>query len=329
MTHAVKITLVVAAIGAASCKSVTEGSGARIVSVTIATPSVILSQAETQPVAVTIQDADGNTLQNVSGVTWESADNAVVSVTQAGQIRGVGLGGPVNVTVSVEGKSATTSVTVVPARIDITPGTGTLALGGSRQLSGLALDAEGNPISGAGLITWSSSNNAVATVSSTGLLTPVAAGATVISAAVAGRTSQLNIEVGVASQYDGHWAGNSATTGPFPRTFPVAFDVVFGTVRSFSLTFSAGGAGCPLNLVALSAGSVLIVNNAFQLTLEPPPRTGATAASISATFASPSTMTATQTEFRFGAYPGCPVTGGGTTSFITDVGAGTIAAAKQ
>jgi hypothetical protein len=228
----------------------------------------------------------------------------------------------------VEGKRATASVTVIPARVDITPGTATLALGGSRQLTGVAFDFEGNPISSPGVIAWSSNNLNTATISSTGLVSSVAAGNTVIAAAVAGRTATLDLEVGAPSTHDGHWTGLSTTpaVGGGTRTFPIEFDVVFGTVRAFRFSFTTeASATCAASATALSRETASIVNNTFQLPLYPTP---GQPTSVSGTFTSPATMTGTHPTFSFTGLA-CVTPTGTTGNANSLVNPGTIAANRQ
>ena len=72
------------------------------------------------------------------------------------------------------------TVTPVLTTISITPLTATVAPGLTQQLSATALDQNGNSISAT--FAWSSSNTAVATVDSTGLVTAIASGTANITA---------------------------------------------------------------------------------------------------------------------------------------------------
>ena len=321
------IALIAAVLGTAGCEAGTEGSGARIVSVDITTPSLSLSQGESQRIAATIVDADGNTLETVAGVTWASENNSVVSVTQSGEVRGVALGGPVTVTVSVGGKSATTSVTVIPASISFSPPDSTLAVGHTRQLVATLRDVDDAPIASDAVVEWSSSNTNVATIgASSGVITSVASGQTVISAAAAGRTGSFTLYVGVPSVYDGAWAGTSNVFDAVPnRSMTVSFDVMFGQVRNFKLTWINTASACAFTIIALAPPS-LISNAAFVAVAAPPsqPQSTTSAATVLATFTSPTAMTATQSAMSFGALA-CP---GGTGSVPGQVAAGSITALK-
>lgn len=327
MTRAKSVTWIAAALIAASCKAGTDGSGARIVSVEIATPSVVLSQAESRSIGVTIMDADGNTLETVSGVTWTSANNAIVSVTQAGQITGVALGGPVSVTVQVDGRSATASVTVIPGSIAFSPVDSTLALGQTRQLSAALLDNVNAPIASSAPVAWASSNLNVATIgAASGLVTSVASGETVISATAAGRTSNFTLFVGVPSVHDGVWVGTSNVFETVPtRSMSVNFNVMFGQVRNFKLTWVNTAPNCAFTTAALAAPST-ISNNGFVAVAVPPAQAQSAtgSATVIATFTNPTSMTATQSAMSFGGLS-CP---GGSAGVAGQIGAGSITALK-
>jgi len=64
------------------------------------------------------------------------------------------------------GVGAPTSAPPSVFRVIITPDSATITMGGSTQLTAVALDAEGIPLSRA--ISWSSSDGAVASVNNTG-----------------------------------------------------------------------------------------------------------------------------------------------------------------
>lgn len=147
---------------------------------------------------LTIQDADktlalhiGDTV-NVTPVltegfklTWTSSNQSVVTVvpatnTLSAVISAVGEGSA-TITVAVDGKdvTATISVTVVkpdPTLVSIT-GAGTVAIGGTLQLTGAVLPSTANQT-----LVWSSSSVATATVSSSGVVTGVAEGDVTIRA---------------------------------------------------------------------------------------------------------------------------------------------------
>src|SRR5437773_1679333 len=94
----------------------------------------------------------------------------------------------VGFTATSEGKSGTAALTVttVPvASVTVSPATASVPAGQTMQLAATPKDANGNSLSGR-TISWSSGSTAVATVSASGLVTGVAAGAATITATAEG-----------------------------------------------------------------------------------------------------------------------------------------------
>lgn len=129
----------------------------------------------------------------VQGVTfaYASADPAVASVSQAGIVTAAGVG-TARIVVSTSGVSDTVLVTVtqVIASLAITPDTLRLAaVGSTGTVTATARDHNGHPVGGA-VIAYSSTDVAIATVSTTGVVTLVAPGIARITAAAGGRSAQ-------------------------------------------------------------------------------------------------------------------------------------------
>jgi hypothetical protein len=134
----------------------------------------------------------GKTLQLSSPwsgrTTWRSSNTAVATVTDAGLATGMTAG-----TATITAKSgkyrSDTNITVVggtaqPASagmLHVTPAEATVITGGTAQLTAALVDGSGNPVPGA-TYSWSSASAAVATVSSSGLVTGVSAGVVTIRA---------------------------------------------------------------------------------------------------------------------------------------------------
>ena len=97
---------------------------------------------------------------------WSSGNMGVATVDNTGLVTGVGQGSSVITYTTASGCTATATVTVSPS--NIITGTLTVCTGSSTQLAGLGTAAPEN--------TWVSATPGVATVSSNGLVTGVAAG---------------------------------------------------------------------------------------------------------------------------------------------------------
>src|SRR5207249_1942035 len=162
----------------------------------LVTPAVVsvLIGAGVQLTA-TPQDANGNPLSG-RVVNWSTSDAAVASVNSGGLVTGVAAGAA-TVTATSEGHGAPPAirVTSVPvASVSVTPASASLSTGRTTQLTATPRDASGNPLSGRA-VSWTTSNGAVATVSSSGLVTGAAAGSATITATSEGQIGTSAITV--------------------------------------------------------------------------------------------------------------------------------------
>ena len=158
--------------------------------------SSVTAGATTQATAVT-RDANGNVLTG-RAVAWSSSNSAVATVSAAGVVTAVAAGSA-NIIATSEGKSGQAAITVttpiVPvATVTVSLAASSVTAGGTTQATATARDANGNVLTGRS-VTWSSSNTAVATVSSTGLVTAVVAGSASIIATVEGKVGQATLTV--------------------------------------------------------------------------------------------------------------------------------------
>jgi uncharacterized protein YjdB len=140
------------------------------------------------------RDAAGNPLDRP--VTWASSNIAVATVNETGLVSGV-TSGSVTITATSRGKNGGSSINVrVPvARITISdPGSEPVAPGATLQLTATAFDAGGAQLAGR-TFQWTSSNQAIATVSNTGLVTGVGQGTANISAAADGVSASVQVRI--------------------------------------------------------------------------------------------------------------------------------------
>ncbi|MGQ0537390.1 MAG: beta strand repeat-containing protein, partial [Gemmatimonadaceae bacterium] len=190
--------------GAAQIVVTSEGKTASaLVTVTpvpVASISITPNQASlrvSQRVALTAQafDAQGRPLAN-RRFTWLTGAPSVATVNQQGEVTAVGLG-TASVFAATEGISAGATITVtnIPvSSVQVTPSALSLQQGGSAPLLAVTRDSAGSALSGR-VVTWSSSNEAVAVVSSLGRVTAVAAGSAVITATSEGVSGTCNVTV--------------------------------------------------------------------------------------------------------------------------------------
>jgi uncharacterized protein YjdB len=167
--------------------------------------TVTLGEQQSSGLTARAFDSQGRELIGRT-VTWASAVASVVTVDGQGSITGIAAGGPVAVTATIEGRSAASQVTVVSLAVDkveVTPSTPTVGVGGTVQLTARLTDAFNNELTGR-VVSWSSSDPLVASVDqSTGLVTGLVPGTATVTATSEGKSGSALVTVTVAPQGSG------------------------------------------------------------------------------------------------------------------------------
>jgi uncharacterized protein YjdB len=168
-----------------------------VASVVVTPGSVSVEAGDTQQFTATARSAAGATLSG-RAFAWSVANTGIATVNSSGLVTAVAKGTTV-VTATTEGisGSATVSVTVTPpvvASVTISPSAPSAKEGQSTQLSSTARTAGGAFISGR-TTTWQSSNPAIASVSSSGLVTGNVMGSVTITATTDGISGTVTFTV--------------------------------------------------------------------------------------------------------------------------------------
>ena len=189
------------------------------IAVTPASHTLTLIGATVQLSAL-VRDQNGNRMTGQT-ITWTSTNTTVAPVNTQGLVRAIS-NGTVQITARSGNASGTANITVaepVPTRITITPSSHTLeAIGATVQLSATVRDQRNNIMSGQ-TITWSSGDEAVATVSEAGLVTAVGNGMVEITAKSGNPSSSATITVSEP-------VATSVTIDPASHTFEAIGDTV-------------------------------------------------------------------------------------------------------
>lgn len=187
--------LVLAAI-AVACGDATGPKTEPVASLDISGIPATLYVGNTATLAATPRDADGAVLAN-RPVTWTSSDTTVAGVSAQGVVTGRKAGDVVIVATS-EQASATATLRVTlepPAVVEITGGPAAPVVAGtSVQLAAVARNAAGAAIPGR-IITWTSANPQLATVSDSGRVQTLGAGEVVITAANEGVGTSVTLRI--------------------------------------------------------------------------------------------------------------------------------------
>jgi uncharacterized protein YjdB len=217
------------------------------VAVSLASPSLTIGQ--TTVATATYKDASGATLSGRS-VQWTSLSPNIATVSIAGVVTAVAPGSAtIRATVESKTGDGTASVAATQqttAKMYWTVNlTSTLAVGATMQIGAAPYDASGQLIAGK-TVTYTSSNSAYATMSSTGLLTGVAPGTVTVTATADGISLSTQVTItGVAAA--------PVAPGPVSRvtvTLSKASVVIGDSAQATAAAFDA--AGTPVSGVTIA-----------------------------------------------------------------------------
>lgn len=180
-------------------------------SVEVSPSSLEVAVGDTADFAVTVLDTKGEVMD--VAVAWNTTSDSIASVGAGGVVEGTSTG-TTSVIASYEGLADTATVTVVDASevadLDISPDSLDIVEGDTASLTAEATDAHGNVLECT--ITWTSDDEAVATVDGSGLVTAVAVGTTLVVGGCDGAADSAEVAVR-AAQVD---ESSSDTTSPPP-----------------------------------------------------------------------------------------------------------------
>jgi Tol biopolymer transport system component/uncharacterized protein YjdB len=174
--------------------------------VAIVETSIALTRGATHTLVAAALDAQGRPLSD-RAIAWRTGDASIVEVDAAGRLTARSEG-ETKVFAESEGKADSVQVVVTPptvGSVKITPGAMVLGVSGTRQLTAIVLDTNGDTLRDR-TVTWSVDNRAAAGITASGLLWGIAPGYVTITATCEGKTFSVaaTIENGEADplEYD-------------------------------------------------------------------------------------------------------------------------------
>ena len=153
------------------------------IAVTPVNPTIAVPQ--TSQFTATGTYADGTSHDITKVVTWSSGTSAVATIASSTGLATAVSPGASTITAKLGATSASTTLTVTPAAlltIGVTPINPSISIPQSIQLTATGGYSDGTSHDISSFVTWSSAAPAVANVSSNGVATAVAAGATLVTA---------------------------------------------------------------------------------------------------------------------------------------------------
>jgi uncharacterized protein YjdB len=251
-----------------------------VATVEVSPPSSDLIVGQTASLGAVAKDAKGNVLTG-RPVSWSSGAPSVATVSAAGVVSAVAPGSAV-VFASIEGKTGSATINVrqlAVTSVTVAPTPNNIAVSAQVQLT--ATVRAGTTVLTDRVVGWSSSNEAVAVVSSTGRVTGLKAGAVTITATSEGVSGTAFVAVGIASVVVTP-NPTSVTVGQTRQLTAVARDASNATVAGVPFQWTSAstaiatvdanglvtGRGAGVVNVSASVGSV---SGASAVTVTPPP----------------------------------------------------------
>jgi uncharacterized protein YjdB len=199
LAHAVGAATITARAGDRSSQSIVTVLPVTLTNIVLTPASVELPVGDTVTLSARGEYADGTTRPLGETLGWSTGDAGVASVDESGVVSAHAVGAVI-VTATGEGVSATASVTVTapvePTGVRVTPAEVALAVGGTAQLTAVTVLGDGTtaPLTDAAT-SWHSSNEKVAQVNHSGLVTARSAGTATITATADGLRGTASVTV--------------------------------------------------------------------------------------------------------------------------------------
>lgn len=220
-----------------------DGGGVTLLSIGITPATPQLAVATALQLGATGTFSDGTTQDLSAQVSWNSSAPSVATVSSTGNANGL-TAGMATISATLSGVSGSVELTVTAATlqsISVTPAGASIAAGTTQQFVATGTFSDSTTQDLSAQVSWATSSNTTATISTVGLATSLAAGSTTISAAQAGVMGSTTLQV------------TNATLNSLAVT-PVAATIANGTSQQFAATGSFSD-GTTQDLTALAVWS--------------------------------------------------------------------------
>lgn len=202
-------------------------------SIVVTAPNTAVLVGTSQQFTATGTFSNNSTQDLTSQVTWSSSDTSLATIDQNGRAGAAGPGS-VQITATSGGVSGTMTLTVAPLTVTlqsiaVTPANATVAAGASQQFVATGTFSNGTTQDLTNQVAWSSSSDAIATISQGGTASAVAAGTATIRAESGGVSGSRDLVVTPASAA-GTWVGTyfiyeSVNPDEVNKTYTFRFDL--------------------------------------------------------------------------------------------------------
>lgn len=240
---------------------------AAVSSVSVEPSSKSIVVGASQLLVAVLRDARGAPVTGRT-VAWSTSNQTIATVSNAGQVTAISVGGPVAITATSEGRQASAQVTVIPvpvAEVRLAAPATDMNAPDSVQLSVQVSDASGKLLTDRS-VTWSSEAMGVATVDAKGLVRSVGAGTVIIRASVEGVLATIAITFrGMTHRWKFDESGGAGTVFRDDVSGATASIVQVGTSDASAISGQVtlpGGPASNADYVALPAGTLQSMTDA-------------------------------------------------------------------
>ena len=177
-------SLITATAGAISGSTTVTVTAPALLTLTVTPPNPSLEKTQTLQLVASGSYTDGSTAPVTGLVSWVSSAPTVASVSSTGEVT-VLTPGTSTLSATLSGVTGSTSVTVnrpALSRLDVTPSTMTISRGASFAFTAVATYVDASTEVVTDLVSWSSSDTGLVTISAAGLASGNAAGTVTLTA---------------------------------------------------------------------------------------------------------------------------------------------------
>lgn len=237
----------------------------RLLSLTISPSNPTKNPGDTQQFTATAHYSNGSTQDVTTTVTWSSSIPSIATISNASGTKGLATAispGVTTITATLDGVSASTTLTVATPIIVVTPANTTINHGQNQQFTATEIFPDGTMTDVTNIVTWTSSNTSIATMSGTtqGLAITSDPGTTVITATLGTISGSTNLTVGNELLYVANQGNSSVDICPLDPT----------TGNFFSACVDSGAGGIfgtdTAGIVINATGTLAFVSSATTVT---------------------------------------------------------------
>ncbi len=202
-------TTIAAALGSVSGSTALTVTPATLVSLAVTPTNPSIALGTVQRFIATGTYSDNSTQDLTAAVTWTSSTTAAATISNAAGSNGVAAStaaGSTTISASMGSVSGSTALTVTPATLvslSITPTNPGIALGTVQHFIATGTYSDNSTQDLTIMVTWSSSSTGIATISNAaganGVVTPIAAGSTTITAALGNISKSTTLTITAAT----------------------------------------------------------------------------------------------------------------------------------